>query len=83
MWMIEDARFPELLRRVAALTPAQVQALGMLAKDGGEVEVRRIARHMGCTRIECTSMMRHLAMQGLAEHDASKWRFAYRGARRV
>lgn len=83
MIQVEDARFPELLRRVAALTPAQAKALGMLATDGGAVDVRRIARHMGCTRIECTSIMRYLAMQGLAEHDANKWRFAYRGARRV
>lgn len=80
---VEDARFPELLRRVAALTPAQAKALRMLATDGGAVDVRRIARHCGVTRTVCTDAMRGLAMQGLVSYDAGKWRFAFRGARRV
>lgn len=83
MIQIEDARFPELLRRVAALTPAQVEALGMLATDGGAVDIRRIARHTGCLRAECTNHMRGLQLAGLAQKDGNRWRFAYRGAQRI
>lgn len=82
MMQVEDARFPELLRRVATLTPQQVEALGMLATDG-EVDVRRIARRLGVCRAVCTGIMRGLLMAGLASYDAGRWRFAFRGACRV
>lgn len=82
MIQVEDARFPELLRRAATLTPQQVEALGMLATYGA-VDVRRIARALGVCRAECTNILRGLLMAGLASYDAGRWRFAYRGARRV
>lgn len=82
MMQIEDARFPELLRRVATLTPKQVEALEMLATDGA-VDVRRIARVLGVCRAECTNIMRGLLIAGLASYDAGRWRFAFRGARKI
>ena len=82
MMQIEDARFPELLRRAATLTPQQLEALGMLATDGA-VDVRRIARALGVCRAECTAIMRGILMAGLASYDAGRWRFDFRGAQRV
>ena len=83
MWMIDDWQFPVLLERAAQLTPLQVQALQMLLEVRGAVDVRRIARRCGVTRTVCTDCMRGLATQGLAAYDAGRWRFAFRGARRV
>lgn len=83
MMQIEDSRFPELLRRVSDLPLHYVEALLFVAKDGGAVDVRRIAKHCGIHRADATEHMRYLAMHGLAEKDGQKWRFAYRGARRV
>ena len=83
MMQIPDWDFDILLERVAMLTPQQVQALRFVYAAGGWVDVRRIARHIGTSTTPCTESMRALMCTGFVHKDGQKWRFAFRGARRV
>ena len=84
MWVIPDDDFEILLERAALLTEQQGLALKIMAESGGErVDVRRIANAIGITRKECTGVLRVLMLAGFVKNDGNKWRFAFRGARRI
>ena len=84
MWVIPDDDFEILLERAALLTEQQALALKIVAESGGaRVDVRCIANATGATRKECTGALRVLMLAGFVKNDGNKWRFAFRGARRL
>ena len=84
MWVMPDDDFEILLERAALLTEQQALALKILAESGGErVDVRRIANATGGTRKECTEVLRVLMLAGFVKNEGDKWRFAFRGARKL
>lgn len=84
MWIIPDDDFEILLERAAMLTEQQALALKIVAESGGErVDVRRIANAMGIASKECTGILRVLMLAGFVQKDGNKWRFAFRGARKI
>lgn len=80
---LPDWDFDILLERVAMLTPQQVQALRFVYAADRWVDVRRIARHIGTSTTPCTEAMRALMCAGFVQKDGQKWRFAFRGARKI
>lgn len=84
MWVIPDDDFEILLDMAALLTEQQALALKILAESGGErVDVRRIAHATGATGKECAGALRVFMLAGFVKNDGDKWRFSFRGARRV
>ena len=84
MWVIPDDDFEILLERAALLTEQQALVLKIVAESGGaRVDVRRIANATGGTRKECTEVLRVLMLAGFVKNEANKWRFAFRGARKI
>ena len=79
MIQIPDDDFYLLLDRVATVAKLcewqAIAALNYLAKDGGDVDVRRLERAIG----ESRNALRQLAWHGLAEREGRKWRFKWRG----
>ena len=86
MWTIPDDDFTLLLERVADVSRLhyrQPQALRLLLEDGGAVDVRRIMHRLNCSRETATDTMRAMMHAGFVQKDGQKWRFAFRGARRI
>ena len=86
MWTIPDEDFTLLLERVADVSRLhyrQPQALRLLLEDGGAVSIRRIARRLICTQATATDTMRAMMHAGFVKNEGDKWRFAFRGARRI